>query len=52
MNRQFRDLLLHFRPELSEEDIPRRSKIRTSIVESWARWFSDLREELKVCVIL
>ncbi|OBZ73092.1 Zinc finger BED domain-containing protein 4 [Grifola frondosa] len=44
--REFCDLLLHLRDELHETDIPRRTKIRESIIAAWKAYFEMLKADL------
>jgi hypothetical protein len=49
---EFRDLLLLLRQDLRDKDIPRRTKLRESIVQAWEAWFRTLRQELSVCSVI
>ncbi|KAF8056167.1 hypothetical protein FPV67DRAFT_1424809, partial [Lyophyllum atratum] len=44
--RAFRDLLLFLRPELTDEEIPHRSKVREEIIYTWKASFVQLKAEL------
>jgi len=45
---EFRQLLLLLREDLQDKDIPRRTKIRESIIKTWHAYFKVLKEELAV----
>jgi hypothetical protein len=49
--REFCDLLLVLHEDLQEKDIPRRTKLRESIIKAWERWFKILKKDLAVCFI-
>lgn len=49
---EFRSLLLVLRPELADKDIPRRTKLRESVIKAWEAWFNILKEDLSVSLII
>jgi hypothetical protein len=48
--REFRDLLLLLRSDLTESMIPHRTKLRELIIEAWRTYFQVLKLELAVCL--
>lgn len=51
-SRQFRDLLLLFRPELTDEDLPHRTMISEGIIKIWDQSFLDIKHQLAVGLML
>lgn len=55
---RLRSIFLMLHPELKEQDIPHRAKIRKWIMELWNEYLEKLKNELKVnlnkllCIIL
>ena len=49
---EFRSLLLLLRQDLHDKDIPRRTKLRESVVRAWELWFKTLKQELSVCFVV
>ena len=49
---EFCSLLLLMRSDLSEKDIPHRTKLRESIIKMWEAWFQTLKTDLSVCLII
>jgi hypothetical protein len=49
---EFRRLLLLLREELQGKDIPRRTKIREEIIQSWQEYFTILKEDMAVRIKL
>ncbi|KAG5649373.1 hypothetical protein H0H81_004256 [Sphagnurus paluster] len=47
---EFRDLLLYMRDGLEDEDIPRRTKVTTSIMKAFKKYFQDLIDELQAAL--
>ena len=45
---EFRKLLLLLRPDLGENHIPHRTKLRESIISAWGTWFQTLKSDLSV----
>jgi hypothetical protein len=45
---EFRNLLLILQPELTDKDIPHRTKLRESIIKTWESWFQVLKKDLSV----
>ena len=45
---EFRQLLVYMREDLQDEDIPKRTKLRTAIMEAWYTYFPILKQELEV----
>lgn len=45
---EFRELLLLLRQDLRDDDIPRRTKLRTDVITAWQRYFVILKTDLAV----
>lgn len=51
-NEQLRAIFLMLRAELTDSDIPHRTKIRKRIIEVWDDHLNSLESELGVCFYL
>lgn len=45
---EFRELIRFLHQELRETDIPRRTKLRELIIETWRDYFQVLKDDLAV----
>ena len=45
---EFQSLLLHLRSDLQDTMIPRRSKLRLTILDAWRNSFESLKKDLAV----